>query len=137
MNNILAIILWFLLWYFVALRGMMYLIIDYMLNKSNRKKRRKGQNFFEWFFYTRYKDVVPMAYKVYFYFGIVSWVVACIFIFILALTTNDDFFVDLILVTYIIANISWGGWIFLRWYNWKKRTFEPGRTLPSPKRDRS
>ena len=69
-NNILAIILWFLLWYFVALRGMMYLIIDICLIRVIARREEKGKIFLNGFFIL----VTRMLFR---------WRIKCIFILVL------------------------------------------------------
>ena len=41
------------------LRLSLSIIKDHQLNKSALKKRKASENFFEWFLYTKYKDVIP------------------------------------------------------------------------------
>lgn len=55
---------------FIGTRGYIRCVIDYCLNTSAGKKRRKGQSFKEWFFYTRYRDIVPKIMLIW-YFGFI------------------------------------------------------------------
>ncbi len=63
---------------FFFIRGMIRVVIDYCLNKSNRKKRRNGQNFMEWFFYKHFKDVVPKIMLVWYYANFVLYFILII-----------------------------------------------------------
>ena len=41
-------------------------VIFYLYNRNAEKKRKKGQNFVEWFFYTKFKDRVPKKYYIWY-----------------------------------------------------------------------
>lgn len=69
---------------FLGTRGYIRSVIDYCLNTSAGKKRRKGQTFKEWFFYTRFRDIVPKIMLIW-YFGImILYLVFVVAIIILA-----------------------------------------------------
>ena len=53
--------------FFSIIRASLGVVINYLLNKSNRKKRRTKQNFAEWFFYTRFNDVLPKILAIWYY----------------------------------------------------------------------
>ena len=65
-NQIIVIILMFFL-SFCSLRVFLYGIKRYQLNNSAYKKRKKGENFREWLFYTRYKEEIPKILRVLYY----------------------------------------------------------------------
>lgn len=44
---------------FMLIRCVIRNIIDFRINKSSFKKKKKGQTFREWFFYSRLWDIVP------------------------------------------------------------------------------
>lgn len=58
MSNSLLILVVFLLT-FCYLRNLNSQIIDYQVNKSARRKRKKGQTFIEWLIYKRYRNEIP------------------------------------------------------------------------------
>ena len=49
---------------FTILRGVLSTIVDYILNSSSRKKRRKGQTIKEWLLYSKYRDIIPNKFLV-------------------------------------------------------------------------
>ena len=55
---ILVVSLEFLIAFF-PIRGYVADVYETALNRSNQRKRRKGQNFFEWLFCVRFLDVIP------------------------------------------------------------------------------
>lgn len=60
-------------------------IIYFQLNKSARKKRKQGQTFKEWLFYSRYRKEIPRV-LIYLYFvfiivNLIIFIVALIFYF--------------------------------------------------------
>ncbi len=62
-NYILVVTLEFLIAFFF-IRGNVSHIYESALNNSNKRKRRKGQNFFEWLFCVRFLDVIPKRHIV-------------------------------------------------------------------------
>ena len=58
-RNQVIIILIFYFISFAFLRAFLYCINRYQLNNSAYKKRKKGENFKEWLFYSRYKEEIP------------------------------------------------------------------------------
>ena len=73
---------------FVA-RVELVLIRDYMCNNSNRRKRQKGQNFIDWLFFRRFKDVIPTYYFIYYYSPFVVGILAIIVALIIRLIYGD------------------------------------------------
>ena len=55
----------FLVFYYTRLS--IAVLINHLLNTSNRKKRKKGQTFKEWFFYKRFLDVLQRKYLIWYY----------------------------------------------------------------------
>lgn len=51
---------------FAYLRGFLFGLKRYRLNISAYNKRRKGESFAEWFLYTRYRDVIPQFFYVFY-----------------------------------------------------------------------
>lgn len=56
---------------FFYIRGFIYGIKLYQLNNSAYKKRKKGETIKEWFLYTRYKDVIPKGWRIFYFFLLV------------------------------------------------------------------
>ena len=78
-----------LLCYFISLlyvRGFLYGIKRYQLNNSAYKKRKKGETFKEWLFYSRYKEEIPKTLRV-LYFSVLiihpACLIACLFAYII------------------------------------------------------
>ena len=72
---IIIFFLYFLMQY-LGLRSCISSIIGYRLNTSARKKRRKNQLFKEWFLYTRYRDVVPKFFLIWYFVRIGVYIAA-------------------------------------------------------------
>lgn len=53
---------------FVGARGFLTGLCSYVLNKSAYRKRKKGQSLWEWFSYSRFRDIIPKIFVVYYYF---------------------------------------------------------------------
>lgn len=66
-------------------RGLIRMVIDYCLNTSARKKRRKGQAFKEWFFYSRFRDVIPNIMLIWYFGSMIFVLVAVIAVIIMGI----------------------------------------------------
>ncbi|MBP3936391.1 MAG: hypothetical protein IK954_02265 [Clostridia bacterium] len=77
-NQIIVILLCFLL-SFLYVRGFFYGIKRYQLNNSSYKKRKNGENFKEWLFYSRYKEEIPKILRVLYYTILIIHPVCLIF----------------------------------------------------------
>lgn len=93
MSNSLLILVVFLLT-FCYLRNLNSQIIDYQVNKSARRKRKKGQTFIEWLIYKRYRNEIPrilfITYFASLIFNFITFVLSVIF---LALYLEDFAFI--------------------------------------------
>lgn len=124
----------FLLFFFL-LRLTIAILIGYLLNNSNRRKRRKGQSFLDWLFYRRYSDVIPKSFKVWYYSLFIVYVVFSIVTIILDSVGMDDVIVRIPLaiyffgyqIPYIATFLSWGG---------LKGEVEPGKAHTRKKRNK-
>ncbi|MBQ8372405.1 MAG: hypothetical protein IJX38_05685 [Clostridia bacterium] len=56
--------IWFIVMDFPLVRHRNYCVLAILLNKSARRKRRKGQSFWEWLWYKRFRDVLPLKYRI-------------------------------------------------------------------------
>ena len=83
-----------LLCYFISLlfvRGFLYGIKRYNLNNSAYKKRKRGETFKEWLFYSRYKEEIPKILRVLYYTVLIIHpftLIACLFAYIIQLPLN-------------------------------------------------
>lgn len=59
-------------------RGFISVEVREKLNPSARRKRRTGQNFWDWLFFKRYKDVISRKKLLRHYFGWVIFVIILI-----------------------------------------------------------
>lgn len=79
----LLIILHYSLLMFFLLRIHISTIINYKLNTSKRKKLKKNQNFFDWFLYKRYKNVIPKVFSIWYFGFLITFVLSMISVIIL------------------------------------------------------
>ena len=89
-NQIIVILLCFLI-AFLDIRGFLYGIKRYQLNNSAYKKRKKGETFKEWLFYSRYKEEIPKMLRVLYYTVLVIHpvcLIACVVACIITLSVN-------------------------------------------------
>ena len=52
---------------FILTRMKYHLFLHEILNNSNRRKRTKNQNFFDWLLYRPFKDVLPKKKAIYYF----------------------------------------------------------------------
>ena len=67
---------------FLPLRSFLYGIKRYQLNKSAYKKRKKGENFKEWLFCSRFKEEIPKIVRLLYYAVLIihpGGVIVCLF----------------------------------------------------------
>lgn len=86
-NQLIAIVLCFLI-SFIYIRGVLYGVKRYQLNNSAYKKRKKGEPFKEWLFYSRYKAEIPKILLVLYYSVLIlhpACISACLFARVIAL----------------------------------------------------
>ena len=89
-NQIIVIVLCFLI-AFLDVRGFLYGVKRFQLNNSAYKKRKKGETFKEWLFYSRYKEEIPKTLRVLYYTVLVIHpvcLIACVFTYIITLSLN-------------------------------------------------
>lgn len=104
LSQILVMPLIFFLTLFL-LRWMYVSIIDYQLNNSARKKRRKGQTFKEWLLYSRYKEEIP-PFLIYLYF---TFIIVNVILYIVALLLYFLNNAHLLYITFVImACVDYG-----------------------------
>ena len=89
-NQIIIILLCFLV-AFLDVRYFLYGVKRYQLNNSAYKKRKKGETFKEWLFYSRYKEEIPKILHVLYYTVLVihpACLIVCLFAHIITLPLN-------------------------------------------------
>ena len=133
-RQILVIALMSLLAFFYD-RGFILGIKNYQLNNSAYKKRKKGETIGEWFLYTRYRDIIPKGWII-FYFILLALHVLCFIICIVVNFTSQSkigeivaiftFFFDVawVLVLHILFWSKKPGYAYERWIQ-KKRGQDP------------
>lgn len=130
-NQIIVILLCFLI-AFLDIRGFLCGIKRYQLNNSAYKKRKKGETFKEWLFYSRYKEEIPKMLRALYYTVLIIHPVCltvCLFAHIITLPLNLGgalaFFIagfDVIWML-VLALLFWSpgpGYAYERWIT-KKR----------------
>ena len=92
-------------------------ILSYLLNKSNCKKRKKGQNFWEWFAYSRFKDVLPRSILIRYYSCVPLFIVTVIVTVIICLICEKEIYyripvicqISIVAIAGFIDMVSWMG----------------------------
>lgn len=115
LNQIIVISLCFLI-SVIFLRGFLYGIKRYRLNNSAYKKRKKGETIKEWFFYSRYKDIIPKFFLHFYCSNILAHLFAmivCTLFRIMSLSSNAGGIVAIVIACFdalwivIIALLFW------------------------------
>lgn len=126
LNQIIITSLCFLI-SFIFLRGFLYGIKQYKLNNSAYKKRKKDETIKEWFFYSRYKDVLPKFLLYFYYFNILMHLlimIVCILSRMMNLSCNVGGTVAIVIACYdalwivVIALLFWSpgrAYAYERW----------------------
>ena len=87
-------IIFILLLYFLSftdIRWFLYGVKRYQLNNSAHKKRKKGETFKEWLFYSRYKEEIPRILRVLYYTILIihpTCIIICLFAHVITLPFN-------------------------------------------------
>lgn len=79
---------------FIYIRCFLSGIKTYQLNNSAYKKRKKGETFKEWLFYSRYKEEIPKILRVLYYSFLIihlACLITCLFAYIITLSLNIGF----------------------------------------------
>ena len=87
--KILALTFAFLLNFFIT-RGIIRMYIDNELKKRERKQRAKDQSLKEWFFYKKYRDVLPKPKLIWYFSGFITYFVAVVMIIIFSLLNMTE-----------------------------------------------
>ena len=131
MKEQLIVILLLYLVFFFYIRGFLSSEILYQLNNSAYKKRKKGQTFIEWLFYSRFRGEIPKILLVLYYSVLIihpAGAIACLLVHITMglnigrIILTGIFAFDSIW-TFAIHFLFWQnrpGWAFERWIT-KKR----------------
>ena len=103
-NQIIAVVLAFFL-SFYYIRSFLWGVKRYQLNNSAYKKRKKGESFKEWLFYSRYKEEIPKILRVFYYSLLIihpACLIICLFAHIITLPLN----IGEALVIFIVSSIA-------------------------------
>ena len=76
---------------FMYLRCFLYGVKRYQLNNSAYKKRKKGETFKEWLFYSKYKEEIPKILRILYYTVLIihtACLIACALTYIIKLPSN-------------------------------------------------
>ncbi|MCI9111560.1 MAG: hypothetical protein HFJ99_03220 [Eubacterium sp.] len=71
---------------FCCMRSVMTEIVDYLMNKSAIRKRKKGMTFKEWFCYSRFRTEIPKYHIIFYCSVIIVYTVLFLFMIFLHLT---------------------------------------------------
>ena len=96
-EGILALTLALILFFFL-IRGVIRLYADSVLKKRDMKSRQKNQSFSEWFFYKRYKDILPKSKIVWYYSNFAEYLIALIAMIVFYSMDMHDFARGILLV---------------------------------------
>ena len=89
-NQVIVITLCFFI-SFLFDRGFLYGIKRYQLNNSAYKKRKKGETFKEWLFYSRYKEEIPQILRSLYYTVLIIHpvcLIACVVAYVITSSLN-------------------------------------------------
>lgn len=73
-------------------RWVIYCIITYKLNKSAYRKKKKGQNFKDWFLYRRFREQVPSAWY-YIHLSLYVIYIICLALILILGNISWDYFI--------------------------------------------
>ncbi len=121
---------------FIFTRGVNDHVIEYVLNRSTKKKRKKGQNFFDWLFYRRFRDVLPKSYRVCYYMVLISFPIMVAAILILSQFVDYDIVRPVCMLIYALLAIGRPFWINVSWGLFRVKRLDPGRTIERKKRNK-
>ena len=131
-NQVVVILLCYFI-SFVFVRGFLYGIKRYQLNNSAYKKRKKGETFKEWLFYSKYKEELPKMLRVLYYTVLIIHpvcLIACVFTYIIKLSLNLGGAVAIFIAGFdvvwmlVIALLFWSpgpDYAYERWITKKRR----------------
>ena len=102
----------------------------YQLNTSAYKKRVKGQTIKEWFFYTRFRDVIPPIF-IAIYFGVIIGHLLILVVCIILYYITDQYHTigRKIVIGVYIWNLVWGGVLHILFWQPKKREYKYERWI--------
>ena len=116
--------------YSFYIRGFISGLEVYQLNHSAYKKRVKGQTIKEWFFYTRFRDVIPPIF-IAIYFGVIIGhlliLVVCIILYYI--TDQYQTIGRKIVIGVYIWNLVWGVTLWLLFWKPGKREYKYERWI--------
>ena len=115
--------------HFWLIRGYISMIIQYRANRSKRKKISKGQDFFEWLFYKRYRKYIPKKYFLWYCLNFVVYVLIVVLVIVLIkLGVSRNIWGKVGYAYLIIPSFPYIIINFL-WYDKNTRDLNPGKTM--------
>lgn len=111
----LSVILW--LYSFFDIRNTLYGVKELYLSKNERKKRKKGQTFKEWFLYSRYRSEIPKYLIWLYYVVLIIHPILLISIFLAYLFVSLRNITSILTISIIIFDIFWSTLIVV--LSWK------------------
>ena len=118
-------------------RGFIHLILTYRLNRSNYRKRAKGQNFLDWLLYRRYRDVIPKGWIIHYCLTPIFYILTVISTVILFLLGVDSSYFRIPLCIFYGRLLLTNGYVWISWYDGKANTLDPGKTITRTGRNRN
>lgn len=111
----LGVILW--LYSFFDIRNTLYGVKELYLSKNERKKRKKGQTFKEWFLYSRYRSEIPKYLIWLYYIVLIIHPILLISIFLAYLFVSLRNITSILTISIIIFDVFWSTLIVV--LSWK------------------
>lgn len=105
-NSVIGVICCFVI-SFAYIRGFLYGVKRYRLNNSAYKKIKKGETFKQWFFYSRYKSVIPTLWRAVYYTILLLHLSAFICIFFVVLTWISLSIADKLIAILFYFDAAW------------------------------
>lgn len=107
LKNETFVILTFLFLSFIYLRGFLNGVKLYQLNNSAYRKRKKGETFFEWLVYSRYKEEIPKVLRFLYFVVLISHpaaVMVCALLHLIGLSGSVD---KMLMYAMIAFDVVW------------------------------
>lgn len=92
--------------FFGMIRGIMSDIIDYFLNTSARRKRRKGMSFLEWFLNSKYQNEIPHYHFKVYYAGMIIYAVLFVLVYLMNKLNFPNEFISSFCITVLCISIA-------------------------------
>lgn len=104
--------------YFVLMRSFLSGIKYYQLNNNAYKKRKKTENIVEWFFLTKWRDVIPRFFLFFYFAVIILHIIAIIVVCVFAFLGFEKRILNIPLFCTLVFDMLW--WTVLKILFWQK-----------------